>query len=308
MQSIPLPTGAAAARSRPPAAGALWDLLVGRAGPAIVMGLLFAGQVTHVQGAMSAVVRTGGSITAVLSAANTAMILLYFALLIILFVTRLPPRARDRRPWIVAVSFTASYCVMYVPFLPSAGRRDWLLLPSDLLALAGVGFTLWSLLYLGRSFSILPQARRLVTSGPYGVSRNPVYLGEVAGAWAAYLPTLGWLGALVLAANIGLLMLRVRAEERVLAGALGAEYAAYCERVPRFVPWPWRRRTTAVRSSAAVPGPTTSRSAISRALPAPSSSSATASSRLSSSECTSSTPSENTTSVSPGSSVTVDSS
>ena len=125
-------------------------------------------------------------------------------------------------------------------YLPAAESRDWLLLPADLLALVGIGYALWSLAYLGRSFAILPQARRLVTGGPYGLSRNPLYVAEVVGAWSVYLPTIAGPGLLALTANVVLLLVRVRAEERILAAAFGDEYVAYRRRVPRFVPHPWR--------------------------------------------------------------------
>ena len=51
---------------------------------------------------------------------------------------------------------------------------------------------------------------------------------------------MSWPGALLVTANILLQLVRVHAEERVLAAAYGAEYRAYCRRVPRFLPTPSR--------------------------------------------------------------------
>ena len=130
-------------------------------------------------------------------------------------------------------SFAGTFLVMTVPFLPGAARRDWLLLPADLLAVAGSALALWSLAHLRRSFSILPQSRRLVTGGPYGLSRNPMYLGEIV-AWSAYLPGVGWAGLAVLTANLALQVVRVLAEERVLARAFGEAYTDYRRRVRRW--------------------------------------------------------------------------
>jgi protein-S-isoprenylcysteine O-methyltransferase Ste14 len=51
-------------------------------------------------------------------------------------------------------------------------------------------FALYVVIELGRSFSVMPEARRLVTNGPYSVIRHPVYLGEavaLAGVTSQYL-------------------------------------------------------------------------------------------------------------------------
>jgi protein-S-isoprenylcysteine O-methyltransferase Ste14 len=86
---------------------------------------------------------------------------------------------------------------------------------------------------LGRSFSIMPEARNLVTSGPYAFARHPLYVAEFltltgttiqfAQPWAALLA----LGAIVLQ------VLRTVFEERVLGDAY-PEYATYRVRVKRF--------------------------------------------------------------------------
>jgi protein-S-isoprenylcysteine O-methyltransferase Ste14 len=236
--------GPTASPRQPPAlrlsAGGLWDVLAGHVAPAAVFALLLLNQASRARDAIVAAVGHGASPTGALRAANSALVVAYFALLAGLYLFRLPARGADRRPGIVAASFVATFMVMCVPYLPAAGRRDWLLPPADLVTLLGIGCAVWSLAYLRRSFAILPQARRLVTGGPYALSRNPLYVGEVLGAWSVYLPTMSWAALLALAVNVTLLLVRVRAEERVLAGTFGDEYVDYCRRVPRFLPNPRR--------------------------------------------------------------------
>ncbi len=218
------------------AAAGLWDVAAGRVIPASVFVLLLWTQASRTHAAVAAAVVHGAVPATGLRAVNSALVLAYFALLAGLYLVRLPPRRSDRRPGIVAASFAGTFLVMGAGLLPAGVRRDWLLLPADLLTLAGLAWTIWSLLSLRRSFSILPQARRLVTGGPYGLSRNPLYVGEVLASWAVFLPTIGWPVALALAVNVVLLLVRVRAEERVLGSTFGAEYVDYCRRVPRFLP------------------------------------------------------------------------
>ena len=43
----------------------------------------------------------------------------------------------------------------------------------------GITWALYSLSYLGRRFSIVPEARGLVIDGPYRLARHPIYLGEI---------------------------------------------------------------------------------------------------------------------------------
>lgn len=112
-------------------------------------------------------------------------------------------------------------------------------LPMQILAaiLIGLG-SLGSLLVLsrlGKSFSILPEARKLVTSGPYSRVRHPLYTAEIItiiGTAMQFEAPWAWVIAVVV---VTLLWIRTHYEEQVLAGAY-PEYGAYRARTKRFIP------------------------------------------------------------------------
>ena len=168
--------------------------------------------------------------------------LAYFTMLVVLYSTRLPRRGTDHRWAVVITAFTGTFAALVTPFLPGGGRREGLVLVADVLATAGLAYSVWGLAYLRRSFSIVPEARRLVMGGPYSLSRHPVYLGEIVTVVAINLPTAGWLGALAIACVIGCQLLRIRWEEGVLGRAFPNDYPGYALRVPRYLPNPFARR------------------------------------------------------------------
>lgn len=59
---------------------------------------------------------------------------------------------------------------------------------GDIASLSGMAlgeaFAVYSMLYLGRSFSVFAEARTLVTRGPYRYVRHPLYLGEMIAIWS----------------------------------------------------------------------------------------------------------------------------
>jgi protein-S-isoprenylcysteine O-methyltransferase Ste14 len=97
---------------------------------------------------------------------------------------------------------------------------------------AGAIYTLW---YLGRSFSVFPQARRLVTTGPYSRVRHPLYLfEEISVIGIAAGRTQPW--ALLIAVSSFLLQIvRMKYEERVLDQSF-PEYPRYAASVSRLLP------------------------------------------------------------------------
>ena len=114
------------------------------------------------------------------------------------------------------------------------------------LTLAGLLFTWWARIHLGRLWSsdVARKAdHHVVDTGPYGIVRHPIYTGilfasvataavrATAGAWlGAGLMTLGW-------------YVKARMEEAFLREQLGAEhYDSYARRVPMLMPFLSRKR------------------------------------------------------------------
>lgn len=81
-------------------------------------------------------------------------------------------------------------------------------------------------------------ASRLVTSGPFAYTRNPLYVGNILiylGIGIMSMALFPWLQLAAFAWFIFQYTLIVKEEERFLRGKFGQEYIDYCARVPRFL-------------------------------------------------------------------------
>ena len=81
----------------------------------------------------------------------------------------------------------------------------------------------------------MPEARRLVTSGLYGVMRHPLYLAEELATLGILLQFLSVWALLLCAAHIAFQLRRMHNEEMLLAQAF-TEYEAYRTRTARLLP------------------------------------------------------------------------
>jgi protein-S-isoprenylcysteine O-methyltransferase Ste14 len=218
--------------------GAYWrDLLLGRLVPALFFSLFLVRQLVLLWGGVQGVHRP----IDLLFLAQQVLALAYFTLLVVLYAVRLPQRGTDHRPAVILIAFSGTFAAIGASFLPGGGRRESLVLVADILATVGLAYSVWGLAYLRRSFSIIPEARRLVTGGPYSLSRHPVYLGEVATAIGVNLATAGLLSALAIGYFIACELMRIRWEERILARTFASEYPEYARSVPRYLPNPFAR-------------------------------------------------------------------
>src|SRR6185437_15643215 len=109
---------------------------------------------------------------------------------------------------------------------PPTGVSSFWLSVSTAMVLGGMAFACYSLLWLGRSFSLMAEARRLVTGGPYGIVRHPLYIGEQVAILGAAIPVMSPAALVLLALQVGCQLYRMDREEEVLAQAF-PEYEAY---------------------------------------------------------------------------------
>jgi protein-S-isoprenylcysteine O-methyltransferase Ste14 len=136
---------------------------------------------------------------------NRVLTFAFFGFLVVIYAVRSKAIARDHNPLAVAAALVGSFVLYGLFLIPGQGRSTdiWVLAASDICLAAGITWALYSLSYLGRRFSIVPEARGLVTSGPYRLSRHPIYLGEIIAGFGLVLPTLFSLHVGVLPSSSG---------------------------------------------------------------------------------------------------------
>ena len=113
-----------------------------------------------------------------------------------------------------------------------------------LLVAAGLGVRFWAVRHIGTiSRTRANRQGPLVTTGPYGWVRNPLYVGNwliwTGFACASRLPWMIPIAWAVFAVQYGAI---AGFEEARLRAHYGAEYEAYARSVPRWIPRPPRAR------------------------------------------------------------------
>jgi protein-S-isoprenylcysteine O-methyltransferase Ste14 len=151
-------------------------------------------------------------------------------------VIRRPSRRPSREP-VAFVSCALAMASVALLHAPETASHAGTVLAADFVMLSATAWMVVCILALGRCFGILPEARGLVTRGPYRLVRHPLYLGELAAAFGLLLaqPELWNLAAMTV--FVGAQAVRMPLEERALRREFD-EYAAYAARTPALTPWP----------------------------------------------------------------------
>ena len=149
--------------------------------------------------------------------------------------TRLSPVLKAKGIEPRASALLGTFLCTGLAVLPKAELGPVLSIISTMLIMIGAVLSFIVLRWLGKSFSILAEARRLVTAGPYGVVRHPLYLCEGMALLGIALQVISPL-AIVLSLAIGLLQFRRMMNEEAVLSSAFSEYRAYAARTPRVIP------------------------------------------------------------------------
>jgi protein-S-isoprenylcysteine O-methyltransferase Ste14 len=146
-------------------------------------------------------------------------------------------KARGATPRLAALAAVMLlFAVAYLPRLEP--MPDWVLYLSAALTLCGDILSVAVLCRLGRSFSVMAEARRPVTDGPYRIIRHPLYFVEAIAMTGVFLPYASARAALLFCTILGLQLMRMGYEEQVLRETF-PEYRAYAARTHRLIPGVW---------------------------------------------------------------------
>lgn len=202
----------------------------------LVLGIVF---VREIGAGLGAIAASGLDALGAARLVSRICLFAFFTLIAWLTLVRTRPlaQAAGLQPRLTALA--GCYLLYGLALLPQNAQIGVALhAVSASLLLLGNGLAVFILTRLGRSFSIMAEARRLVTDGPYRLVRHPLYLAEQIAIVGAFIQFASLWAALLVLAQFGFQLLRMRNEEAVLARSF-PDYAAYAQRTARLVPGLW---------------------------------------------------------------------
>jgi len=183
--------------------------------------------------ALSAV--TGDAVPGLARVLAAALSLMVYLLMVGAYVLRREDATTDSSGLARCIAVGATFLPFVMPLLPGRQNSTTTELLASGVLLAGLAGCVWSLRHLWTSFSVIPQARALVSSGPYRWVRHPLYTTEIianAGMAIHYGRPYHWAVFVLLIVGQSY---RARREERLLCAHLPG-YGEYRARTAALVP------------------------------------------------------------------------
>lgn len=161
----------------------------------------------------------------------------FYMLLALLIMTRSPAKAQADGLLPRIAAFVGTYLPWTITFF---GKTDQALpnLLSTACVLIGMIMMLVTIRHLGRSFSLVPQARSVVQTGPYRWIKHPLYLAEEIAILGVVLQYLTPVTVIVFVVHIGVQVCRILYEEDLLRRNC-PEYSSYEASRWRLIPCVW---------------------------------------------------------------------
>jgi protein-S-isoprenylcysteine O-methyltransferase Ste14 len=178
-----------------------------------------------------------------------ALVAVFLALSVVAFFAggNLSPGVREVRSnrWVIAVFGVIGFLNAYLPAYTD--RMELWTIDGDTIRWVGVALfaaagalRIWPVFVLGERFSglvAIQPGHTLVTSGIYGVIRNPSYLGLLINSLGWSLAFRSGVGVLLTVLFIPPLLARIDAEENLLYSQFGDDYDTYRSHTWRLIPW-----------------------------------------------------------------------
>lgn len=173
--------------------------------------------------------------TVALQITTTVLLIVFSVLAVGLTLFRRPAKA-VAQGWEPRVSaLLGTYLMVSIPLLDGIDIGPFWSVVAIVVMIAGLAASAYCLAWLGRSYSIMATARKLVTAGPYRVVRHPLYAAEILTLVGVVIANFSIWSVLIGLATIAFLYRRMMNEEKVLTSVF-PEYADYAQRVPRIIP------------------------------------------------------------------------
>lgn len=204
--------------------------------PVVVFDLFFlVREVSGMRGVIAFHPYFGGDWSFLVTLAGRVSIVIYLTVSVCLHISRYRPISKYVT-WYPKITALAGMLFANLILLTPRATSDVLWdSASTVLILVGTIISILVIFDLGRSLSVMPEARKLVTSGLYLRVRHPLYLAAEIGVLGIFLQFRSWQGLLILAVHFYFQIRRMDWEEGILAKAFPG-YAEYKQRTYRLFP------------------------------------------------------------------------
>jgi protein-S-isoprenylcysteine O-methyltransferase Ste14 len=137
----------------------------------------------------------------------------------------------------------AIFVALHLTWAAIPAGRVTLFVVGIVLMVLGIALRAWSVIVLGRNFTVFVQVREeqpVVDTGPYRLLRHPSYTGLLVVCLGIGLALGNWLAlVVVLVLPTVAILVRIRVEERALLAGIGEPYRRFAATRKRLIPWVW---------------------------------------------------------------------
>lgn len=163
-----------------------------------------------------------------------ALVVVFVGLHCVLFVARRRPVKKTQGARPRAMALLGSF-FFYLLAIPTGQPSLWQAVAGSVLLCTGTMMALIALSRLGRSYSMMPEARRLITTGPYAIVRHPMYLSEQIAIAGIVLQNFSLYALALFTLHFWIQVQRMKHEENVLRNTF-SEYDEVMGTRPRLIP------------------------------------------------------------------------